>query len=94
MRTLSLILAVMLSSSNAYATCYTDSSGRVMCNKPATTQRYTNTGNGSTSWQNQNGVTTTQTRRGGELKIKNGKGVYKSPNGKTCYKTANNRGCL
>jgi hypothetical protein len=94
MRVPLIILTLMLSSSSAYAACYTNAMGRVVCNKGQIAGGYNaNRGTARTSETNQYGVTTTQTSRGGEVKTKNGKGVYTSPSGKNCYKSANGYGC-
>jgi hypothetical protein len=84
----------MVFSSSAFATCYTNSYGHVVCNNGEHAGEYnSNTGNAWKSERNQYGVTTTQTSRGGKATTKNGKGVYQSPNGKNCYKTAYSHGC-
>jgi hypothetical protein len=94
MRVMLIILTLMLSSSSAYAACYTNARGRVVCNNEQRAGGYNaNRGATRTSETNQNGVTTTQSSRGGEVKTKNGKGVYTSPSGKNCYKSANSYGC-
>jgi len=81
-------------SSSAFADCYTNALGRVVCSSGEQAGGYNaNTGTAWKSTRNQNGVATTQTSAGGKAKTKNGKGVYQSPNGKDCYKTANNHGC-
>jgi hypothetical protein len=89
-----IIAALLLLSSSAYASCYTNGWGKVICNNGQTAGGYNaNTGTAWKSQRNQYGVATTQTSRGGEAKSRNGKGVYKSPNGTKCYKTANSHGC-
>ena len=94
MRIFSMFLAVMISSSTAYAACYTNAMGHVVCNNGEAAAGYNaRTGTAWRSERNQYGVATTHTSRGGEAKTKNGKGVYKSPNGKDCYKTAHSHGC-
>jgi hypothetical protein len=94
MRVMLIILTLMLASSSAYAACYTNARGRLVCNDG---QRAgggnANRGTARTSETNEHGVTTTQTSGGGEVKSKNGKGVYTSPSGKNCYKSANGSGC-
>jgi hypothetical protein len=89
-----IILTFMLLSSSAFATCHTNSYGRVVCSNGSQAGGYNaNTGRGWSSEKNQYGVNTTHTTAGGEAKSKNGRGVYKSPNGKNCYKTAYSHGC-
>jgi hypothetical protein len=93
MRVMLIISTLMLSSSSAYAACYTNAMGRVVCNNEQRSTGY-NANRGTTRTSETNhGVTTTQTSGGGEAKTKNGKGVYTSPSGQKCYKTANNSGC-
>jgi hypothetical protein len=94
MRIVVLMVALMAFSDSAFASCYTNTRGRVVCSNGEQAGGYnSNTGNDWHSEKNQNGVATTRTSRGGEAKTKNGKGVYQSPNGKKCYKTANSQGC-
>ena len=94
MRIAAIILTLMVFSTSAFAECYTNARGRVVCSNGAQAGGYNaRTGNAWKSEKNQNGVATTQTSKGGEAKTKNGKGVYQSPDGKNCYKTANNYGC-
>ena len=94
MRIYSMILTVLLLSTTAYATCYTNSMGHVVCDNGEGAAGYNaRTGTAWRSQRNQYGVATTNTSRGGEAKTKNGKGVYKSPSGKDCYKTAHSHGC-
>ena len=94
MRIAAIFLTLMLGSSSAFADCYTNARGRVVCSNGEEAGGYNaNTGTAWKSSKNSNGVATTQTSRGGEAKTKNGKGVYQSPNGKNCYKTANSHGC-
>ena len=89
-----LTLTLMLSSSSAYAACYTNASGRVVCNNGRMAGQYNaNRGTSLSSTTNQNGVTTTQSNRGGEVKTRNGNAVYTSPSGKNCYKSGNSYGC-
>jgi hypothetical protein len=94
MRILLIILSLIVCSSSAYATCYTNGFGHVICNNGQAAAGYNaNTG---TAWKSQRGkygVAHTQTNRGGQAMTKNGKGVYKSPTGKKCYKSANSHGC-
>jgi hypothetical protein len=95
MRLILITLTMILFCSTAYATCYTNAMGRVVCNNGQTAAGYN--ANRGTAWKsekNQYGVVTTQTSSGGEAKTKNGKGVYKSANGKHCYKTAHAHGCI
>ena len=85
---------LMVVSTSAFASCYTNARGRVVCNNGEQAGGYNaNTGTAWKSERNSNGVATTQTSRGGEAKTKNGKGVYQSPSGKDCYKSANSHGC-
>jgi len=85
---------LMVVSTSAFASCYTNARGRVVCNNGEQAGGYNaNTGTAWKSDRNSNGVATTQTSRGGEAKTKNGKGVYESPSGKDCYKSANSHGC-
>jgi hypothetical protein len=94
MRIAAIFFTLMIVSSSAFATCYTNQYGRVECNNGSSAGGYNpNTGNAWHSQTNQNGVRTTQTNHGGYAKTKNGKGVYQSPNGKNCYKTAYSHGC-
>jgi hypothetical protein len=94
MRIAVIMTILMLLSSRAFATCYTNSYGHVECNNGEEAGGYNaNTGNAWKSERNQNGVATTQTSKGGRAKTKNGKGVYQSANGKDCYKTASHHGC-
>ena len=94
MRIAAIILTLMVFSTSAFAECYTNARGRVVCSNGEQAGGYNaKTGNAWKSGRNQAGVATTQTSAGGEAKTKNGKGVYKSPNGKDCYKTANSHGC-
>jgi hypothetical protein len=94
MRIVLIILTLVAFSSSAFAECYTNSHGQVVCNNGQEAGGYNaNTGNAWKSERNRNGVATTQTSRGGRAKTKNGKGVYQSANGKDCYKTAYNHGC-
>lgn len=87
-------LLLMVDSTSAFASCYTNARGRVVCNNGEQAGGYNaNTGTAWKSERNSNGVATTQTSRGGEAKTKNGKGVYQSPSGKDCYKSANGHGC-
>jgi hypothetical protein len=83
MRILVIMVTLMLFSPSAYASCYTNEYGHVVCSNGQTAGGYNaNTGTAWKSQRNQYGVATTQTSRGGEAKTKNGKGVYKSPSGR------------
>ena len=89
-----IILALILFSSGAYASCYTNARGHVVCTNGTTAGGYnTNTGTAWKSTRGAYGVANTQTSRGGQALTRNGKGVYKSPNGTKCYKSANSHGC-
>ena len=89
-----IILTLVLFSSGAYAACYTNALGHVVCNNGEAAAGYNaNTGTAWKSQRGQYGVAHTQTSRGGQAMTKNGKGVYKSPSGKNCYKSANSHGC-
>ena len=91
---LPVIAALLLVSPAAWASCYTNFRGKVVCTNGDAAAGYNpHTGTAWTSQRNQYGVATTQTSRGGEAKTKNGKGVYTSPNGTNCYKTAHSHGC-
>lgn len=91
---LAALIALLLVSPRAYATCYTNVRGKVICDNGDAAAGYNpHTGTAWKSERNQYGVATTQTSRGGEAKTRNGKGVYKSPSGTKCYKTANSHGC-
>ena len=94
MRITVITVTLMVGSASAFASCYTNTRGRVVCNNGEQAGGYNaHTGTAWKSERNSNGVATTQTSRGGEAKTKNGKGVYQSPNGKDCYKSANGHGC-
>jgi hypothetical protein len=94
MRIPAIILTLMLFSSGAYASCYTNAWGHVVCTNGTTTGGYNaNTGTAWKSTLGAYGVANTQTSRGGQALTRNGKGVYKSPNGTKCYKSANSHGC-
>jgi hypothetical protein len=80
MRIAAIILTLMVFSTSAFAECYTNARGRVVCNNGEQAGGYNaKTGNAWKSQKNQNGVATTQTSAGGEAKTKNGKGAYQSP---------------
>jgi hypothetical protein len=88
------VLALMVSSKSVFASCYTNTAGRMECNNGEQAGGANpNTGNAWHSEKNQYGVNTTHTSAGGEAKTKNGRGVYKRPNGKDCYKTAYSHRC-
>jgi hypothetical protein len=89
------ILAILSSTSPAFADCTRTPSGRTVCDNGQSAGGYNpNTGNAFKSQTNENtGVTTTQARRGGTAMTKDGKGVVTTPGGKTCVKGANNQGC-
>lgn len=88
------LLVCLMTISNAFAECATNSRGATACGNGQTAGGYNrNTGTAWTSETNQNGVRTTQNNHGGEAKTMNGKGVAEGPGGKTCYRTANSHGC-
>lgn len=89
-----LLIAVTMFSSNAFAACYREPSGRMVCGEGAEAGGYNpRTGTAWKSETNARGVTTTETNRGGEAVTKDGVGAVKTPGGKTCVKTRFNRGC-
>lgn len=93
MRILALLVCLM-TISNAFAECATNSRGETACGNGQAAGGYNrNTGTAWTSQTNQNGVRTTQSNHGGEAKTMNGKGVVQGPGGKTCYRSANSHGC-
>ena len=62
-------LILMVVSASAFASCYTNARGRVVCNNGEQAGGYNaNTGTAWKSERNSNGVATTQTSRGGEAK--------------------------
>ena len=94
MKIIVLVMTLMMLSSTAFGSCYTNQYGRVVCSNGENAGGYNQrTGTAWKSEKNQNGVATTQTSKGGTAKTKNGRGVYESANGKKCYKTANRHGC-
>jgi len=93
-RNIVLMALCFIVSSQAFAACVREPSGRVVCDQGAEAGGYNpNTGNAWKAETNARGVTTTETSRGGEAKTRNGKGVVETPGGKTCVKTRYNRGC-
>jgi hypothetical protein len=69
MRIAVISLLLMVVSTSAFASCYTNARGRVVCNNGEEAGGYNaNTGTAWKSERNSNGVATTQTSRGGEAK--------------------------
>jgi hypothetical protein len=94
MKIIVFVMTLMMLSSTAFGSCYTNQYGRVVCSNGENAGGYNQrTGTAWKSEKNQNGVATTQTSKGGTAKTKNGRGVYEGPNGKKCYKTANSHAC-
>ena len=94
MKIIVFVMTLMMLSSTAFGSCYTNQYGRRVCTNGENAGGYNRrTGTAWKSEKNQYGVATTQTSKGGTATTKNGKGFYESPNGKKCYKTANRHGC-
>ena len=73
-------LLLMVVSTSAFASCYTNARGRVVCNNGEQAGGYNaNTGNAWKSERNSNGVATTQTSRGGEAKDQKRRGRLPEP---------------
>jgi hypothetical protein len=94
MKIIVFVMTLMMLSSTAFGSCYTNQYGRRVCSNGENAGGYNRrTGTAWKSEKNQYGIATTQTSKGGTVKTKNGRGVYEGANGKKCYKTANRHGC-
>jgi hypothetical protein len=94
MRIVALALISMLFATSAFASCYTNSYGRVVCNKGAHVRVYRS--HPATVWRSvrhDHEVTMTRANRGRYVTTANGNVAYRGPDGKDCYKRADRHGC-
>jgi hypothetical protein len=80
MKIIVFVMTLMMLSSTAFGSCYTNQYGRRVCGNGENAGGYNRrTGTAWKSEKNQYGVATTQTSKGGTVKTKNGRGVYGGP---------------
>lgn len=81
MKTLTVLLALAVSTSGIHAQCAKNRRGETICSNGQSAAAYNpKTGNAAVAQKNANGTTTTQTRYGGTATTKNGSGAAHNAN--------------